>query len=152
MKFIIAILFALVMPLSHTAEPEFSLKIGEDGVVNLDSSDWDIVSQELNYDFYLAKVVTHVGNDYYRLYSWTEFREAEEYSYLKAPVKRMLSYGFMNCSDGTFSLMGSLYLDQNNKVLDSTGYDFGQYLVEVLTPNTSRNKAYKKVCVSGHNI
>lgn len=151
MKYIM-VLFVLTLSTAFAEQPDFTVNITNDGYVVLDIDDWDITSVEANYDFYISKNNKDLGKGYHRVYSWTEFKEPEYYSYLQGSVQRMISYGFMNCNEGTFSLMGSLYVDQKNKILDSTGYEYGEYLVEVTTPNTSRNKAFIKVCQLGQNI
>jgi hypothetical protein len=151
-KYLLAIVLSIFSLTAVANEEEFTLRVN-DGVVEVNMSDWQYLSNEATYHFYLAKKNMHVGNGFHKIHSISEFKEPEGriYSGLSAPVKYIISFGYMDCNDGIFNLVGQLFTDKNYKIIYSSSYEYGEHRVEVTSPNTARNKAYTKVCMTGRD-
>ena len=145
MKYIIAILLAILCA-SSLASDGFSLKFTDDNFVIFDKDEWVQISEEENFDFFLSKTPELLQSDIFKVHSMVEFREEEVYTQLKAPVKRIFSWGIMDCNRAIFHLMGDFYVDKNNEIIFASQSEFRVNQIELRTPNTARNKAYNKVC------
>jgi hypothetical protein len=145
MKYAIALLLAIFCTTTFSRE-SFVLEFIDNSSVVYKPDDWVQISEEENFYFSLNKTPELLQDKVYRVHSMVEFKVEEEYTQLKAPVKRIFSYGIMDCSNAIFHLMGDFYVDKNNEIVFSSQSQIGSNQIELLTPNTSRNLAYKKVC------
>ena len=154
MKYILALtLLVITTSIVFANQEEFKLRIDEENIVEIDKSNWTHLSDEKTYHFYVSKFNNQTQDGYYRMHSMVEFKEenGKQYTNLEAPVKRVISFGFMQCQEGVFYLIGELYTDKNNKIIYSAKYEFGEFVAEVTAPNTARNKAFMKVCIGGRD-
>lgn len=150
MKKIFGILLLLMVSIA-IAEEDFRLIIKDNILVEINKSDWSYLSNEGTYDFFITKNSKHTGNGFHKVHTMVEFKEKDGrlYDNLQAPVKRIISYGYMSCEEHVFYLIGQLYLEVNDKIIYAEEHQFGTYRIEVTSPNTARNKAFAKVCILG---
>lgn len=135
------------------AEDEFRLSIIDNTKVEINKADWSYLSNEGTYDFYITKVNLHIGKGFHKVHTIVEFKEelGKPYANLQAPVKRIISYGYMSCEEQVFYLIGQIYLDVSDNIIYSEEHEFGTFRSEVTAPNTVRNKSYMKVCIGGRD-
>lgn len=154
MKKMVIIALSIICMATANANEEFLLKFKDNNQILLDMNEWTKLSDEGNYTFYLSKESNEINTGYYKVHSLVEFPDPNgvEYKNLNGPVKRIFSYGIMDCEQGIFFLLGDFYTDKDNVIVFSSQFEMGTRQVEVLTPNTARNKAYIKVCIVKHSV
>lgn len=134
----------------NTQANDFELQFNENSVAEFNIDDWTKVSDEGTFDFYINKYPQYLKDDLFRIHSLVVFKDdpGVEFSNLGAPVKRIFSHGIIQCQRGIFYLMADYYTDQKFEIIFSSYYELGTRQIEVLTPNTARNKVYIKVCTA----
>lgn len=143
--------FCLTLGFSNNSL-SYTLDLTDGKHVQIDMNDWEYLSDEENYHFYLTKTNDYETDGFYKVYSLTLYKKEEIYQNLKAPVNRVITYGYMNCEQEAFYLMGQIFMDKNNEILYISERTFGEQIIELSSPNTPRNKAYVKVCKLGKSI
>jgi len=146
MKSTIALLVFL-FSVTANANEEFKLKFSDPTQIEFNVTDWEPISVEGTYDFYLAKNFIS-DNGMVKIHSLVDFHKIQENSNstVMRYVKRIFSFGIIDCKNGVLYLLGDFFTNETNQVVYIQNHDFGEYRVELLTPNTPRNKAYIRVC------
>jgi hypothetical protein len=148
MKILLFIIMFLMSILSAGAEP-LRLKVtpvGNEQIISYDENDWYFVSQESNYNVYLAKGDIEEKNGYLMIQSLTIYDEYETYSYMEKPVKRVFTYGALSCSEKRLYLLGSLYSAEDNTIQYLQYHEMGTWIAELAAEGTARNEVYRAVC------
>lgn len=144
-----AIIAALVFLFSVNvnANEEFKLKFLNPTQIEFNANDWELISVEKNYDFYLAKNIT-VKNGAVKIHSLVDFHALQDNKDTPAisPVKKIFTFGIVDCERGIFYMLNDFYTSETNQIVYLQNYEPGEYSVELLTPGTPRNKAYIKAC------
>lgn len=149
MKYLKYILFSLLVFSPALAKEDFSLRFKNENEVIYTPSDWVKISEEGAFDFYVSKVTPKIDHTHHRVFSLVEFAEPRKYQSLNSPVKRIFSFGIMDCENAVFYLLTDIYTDSNNNIIFVADYKSNPEVVEVSTPDTPRNKAFIKVCFVG---
>lgn len=120
--------------------------IGEQQVVTYIPDEWYFVARESNYNVYLAKGDIEESNGYLMIQSHTTYDTFETYSYMEKPVKRVFTYGAMDCENKKLYLLGSLYSAEDNTVQYLQYYEMGTWVSDLNSEGTARNEVYKAIC------
>jgi hypothetical protein len=145
---IILFIIMLLMSIPSWAEP-LRLQIvpnGDQQVVSFIENEWYFVAKEANYTVYLAKGEIEESNGYLMIQSHTTYNTFETYSYMEKPVKRVFTYGAMDCDNKRLYLLGSLYSAEDNTVQYTQYYEMGEWVSDLNKEGTARNEVYKAIC------
>lgn len=147
MKIILFIIMFL-MSIGAGAEP-YRLEVvphGDQQVITFNESDWNFIAKESNYKVYLAKGDIEESNGYLMVQSQTTYDTFETYSYMEKPVKRVFTYGAMDCDNKKLYLLGSLYSAEDNTVQYLQYYQMGEWVSDLTAEGTARNEVFKAIC------
>jgi hypothetical protein len=130
------------------AATEFRLKFTDPTQIEFNAEDWVKVSREDVYDLYISKDAVSSNQSKVKVHSMVIFHEPKgrELSGVLAPVKKIYSFGMMDCKEAILYLVTDLFVDVNEQVIYMQNHDFGDYRVDLKEPNTARNAAFLKVC------
>lgn len=137
----------LMFSLPLNAREEFKLNITENEEIVHSENDWIYLSDEGPYFFYVNNYgYITTENGLRKVHSLVVLKETRDFAPIAYKVKKIYSFGFMDCKSKIFYLSNSFFVDSNSKIIFANNYPLGEYKVEVSTPNTARNLSYKKVC------
>lgn len=147
MKKILAFLMLSLSPILSASEFPQQLLI-EKNIVTHSLSEYEKSYENDVYNFYIRNDVLKVGPKQFLVHTMVEYKLVDgiEYAELGYAVKRIFNYGMLDCEQRAFSLTSDIYVDSNNKIVYSEDYELGEFVSELLTPDTARNSVYKKVC------
>lgn len=120
--------------------------IGDEQVVTYNDDDWYFVAKESNYKVYVAKGEIEKNGDFLMVQTHTTYEEYEVYSYMAKPVKRIFTYGALDCANKKLYLLGSLYTAEDNTVQYLQYHDMGTWVSDLKAEGTARNEVYKAIC------
>jgi hypothetical protein len=143
MRYIVASLL-FVCSLAY-AEP-YKLKWYGEHIV-YEPAEFTLVDKTADFDFYV--VTTSINNDknpVKRILSLLVYHDTKVMNPIDTPVKRIYTEGTINCDAGIAVLLVEFWVDTGNNLLFAYNQAVSETIVELLTPNTTRNKLYKKVC------
>jgi hypothetical protein len=146
MKATIAALMFL-FSITANANAEFKLKFSDPTQIEYNANDWELISVEGTYDFYIAKNSIN-DKGMVKMHSLVDYHKIQENSNspIMSSVKKIYSFGMIDCTNGILYLLNDFFTTETNQVVYIQNHDFGEYRVELLTPNTPRNKVYIRVC------
>ena len=103
------------------------------------------------YDLYLAAEMIGAGVTALKMHSMVVFHQDPGVMMggLPIPIKRIFSFGLMDCSRMRLALLNDWFVDNTNQVVYNQNHEPGEYLVDLSTPDTPRNAAYQAVCKQG---
>lgn len=130
------------------AEP-FRLMItpmGKEQVVSFNENDWKFVAKESNYDVYIAKGEIENSNGLLMIQSNTTFEDLVTYNYMEKPVKRIFSYGALDCGNKKLYLLGDMFVAEDNTVQYLQYHQMGTWISELDKEGTARNAVWKMIC------
>jgi hypothetical protein len=130
----------------------FKLQFADPTQIVLNDSDWSLVSHSESYDLYLAQEMIGAGtHQSTKMHSMVVFHRDPGVMLggLPVPIKRIFSFGLMDCSQGRLTLLNDWFVDNTNQVIYNQNHEPGEYLVDLSIPNTPRNDAYLAVCKRG---
>ena len=135
----------------HASKPNsFTLPIEELGQnkerILHDSKDWQYIGSEKDYTVYIEKGMLNEKQALYEFHSVTEFNKSYNYSIIKEPVKRIYTYGIVNCSEANLYLIGDLFADENNIIVYRQYHEFGSYITNLSGDSTVRSAIYNVLC------
>jgi hypothetical protein len=138
--------------MNGVAESTFQLKSVPNEVGNqlmdFDQSEWQLVSDEPTYTFWVNKTA-HVSKDkdeLFEVYTMTWYKEYGIFPAIQRPVKKIYTRGVIGCSDQKISLLANVYAMDTEEIVFIQQMQFEEYVIEVATPGTARNKLYLRVC------
>lgn len=147
MKIILFVILFLMSVLAG-AEP-YRVEVvpnGDQQIVTFNENDWKFIARESNYNVYLAKGEVEESNGFLMIQSQTTYDTFETYSYMEKPVKRVFTYGAMDCENKKLYLLGSLYSAEDNTVQFLQYYEMGEWVSDLKAEGTARNEVYKAIC------
>jgi len=147
MKILLFVILFLMSILAG-AEP-LRLKItpmGDQQVISYNESDWYFVAEESNYKVYLAKGDIEISNGFHMIQSLTTYDGYQIYSYMEKPVKRVFTYGAMDCDKKKLHLLGSLYSAEDNTIQSLEYHEMGTWVSDLNKEGTARNEVYHAIC------
>ena len=110
------------------------------------SKDWQYIGGEKDYTVYIEKGMLNEKQALYEFHSVTEFNKSFNYSIIKEPVKRIYTYGIVNCPEANLYLLGDLFADENNIIVYRQYHEFGSYITNLSDDNTVRSAIYNVLC------
>ena len=140
-------LLLLITGLAY-AEP-FKLMItpmGNEQVVSFNEKDWQFVAKESNYDVYIAKGELENNNGLLMITSNTTFEDIVTYNYMEKPVRRIFSYGALDCQNKKLYLLGDMFVAEDNTVQYLQYHQMGTWISELDKEGTARNAVWQMVC------
>lgn len=149
MKKIFVLCMLVLSPFLAANELEPNLTI-RDNTVIYDLQDYQKTYKSDVYHFYIRNDINQVGPNQYLVHTMVEYVMIDGMSYadLGYSVKRIFNYGVLDCQLKAFSLTSDIYVDADNKIVYSESYNLGEFVSELMTPDTARNSVYNKVCVN----
>jgi hypothetical protein len=151
MKILITFIAALLLLTSaYAGKPNsFTLPIeqlGQEERILHNSKDWYYVGNEKDYKVHIEKSMLNEKQTLYEFHSVTEFDKPHKYSIIKEPVKRIYSYGILNCAEANLYLLGDLFADKNNIIVYRQYHEFGSYITNLSGDSTVRSAIYNVLC------
>jgi hypothetical protein len=147
MKYVLFFIM-LITSLTVNAAP-FRLKVtpvGEDQIVSYDPNDWEFIAKESHYTVNIAKGEIENNKGFMMVQSNTTYDGHEVYSYMEKPVKRVFTYGALDCSEKKFYILGELFSAEDNTVQMIRYHEWGEWVSDLNGEGTARNAVYKRVC------
>lgn len=143
--------FALFVSASVFAENNFDIDVIKDkdgnAVIIYNQDDWKLITKTANYDVYVPKeLLRQSEKNVLTFQGMTTFNKPQTYAYITGEVKKIYSYGILNCDTATLYLMGDFFVNSKEVVLYYQTHDWGTYITDMAVPNTSRNDVYNAVC------
>ena len=147
MKSILAVI-VFCFALTASANSEFRLKFKDAVTVDFNASDWELAAVEGNYHLYIEKSSKNAGKKHVNLHTLIEFDGTEGFKFeaLSVPVKRIFNFGVLDCENSTFYLLNDLFVNKDHQIVHIQKHEPEEYMVEMMEPNTARNKVYLMVC------
>jgi hypothetical protein len=151
MKILITFISAiLLLAPAYAGKPNsFTLPIEqlnqEERIIH-NSKDWYYVGKEKDYKVHIEKGMLNEKQTSYEFHSVTEFDKPHTYSLIKEPVKRIYTYGIVNCTEANLYLLGDLFVDNNNIIVYRQYHEFGSYITNLSVDDTIRSVIYNVLC------
>jgi len=145
------IALALLVSASVFAENNFDIDVIKDkdgnAVIIYNVDDWKLITKTANYDVYVPReLLKEKDKNILTFQGMTIFHKEQKYSYITGDVKKIYSYGILNCDTAKLYLMGDFFASSKEVVLFYQTHDWGTYITDMDVPNTSRNDVYNAVC------
>lgn len=145
------IALALFVSASVFAENNFDIDVIKDkdgnAIIIYNQDDWQLITKTAHYDVYVPKeLLREKDKNILTFQGMTIFHKEQNYSYIKGDVKKIYSYGILNCDIAKLYLMGDFFVSNKEVVLFYQTHDWGTYITDMDVPNTSRNDVYNAVC------
>jgi hypothetical protein len=145
------IAIALFVSSSVFAENNFDIDVIKDkdgnAVIIYNPDDWKLITKTANYDVYVPReLLKEKDKTVLNFQGMTIFHKEQKYSYINGDVKKIYSYGILNCDTAKLYLMGDFFTSSKEVVLFYQTHDWGTYITNMDVPNTSRNDVYNAVC------
>ena len=142
---------SLLVSVSVFAENNFDIDVIKDkdgnAVIIYNSDDWKLITKTAHYDVYVPKELLKEKNkNVLTFQGMTTFHKEQTYSYITGGVKKIYSYGVLNCETAKLYLMGDFFASSKEVVIYYQTHDWGTYITDMDVPNTSRNDVYNAVC------
>ena len=147
MKRLYTILLLLLANIAY-AEP-FRLMVvptGNEQVVSFNENDWKFIAKESNYDLYIAKGEIENNNGLLMIQTNTTFEELVTYNYMEKPVRRIFSYGALDCKNKKLYLLGDMFTAEDHTVQYIQYHQMGSWISELNKEGTARHVVWKTVC------
>ena len=130
---------------------EFRLQFSDPTQVVVNDSDWVKVSHNDIYDLYISQYAIGTNEQSPYIHSMVLFHDTPgtTFNNIIGPVKRIFTFGNLDCRQGVLTLLNDWFVDITNQVVYTQSHAPGEYLTEVLTNHTPRNDAYNAICKKG---
>jgi hypothetical protein len=147
MKSIVAVI-VFCFAITASANSEFRLKFKDEVTVDFNASDWEFAAAEGTYRLFIEKTSKNAGKKHVNLHTMIEFDDPEGFKFeaLLAPVKRIFTFGVLDCENGTFYLFNDFFVNKDHQVIHIQKHAPEEYMVNMIAPDTARNKVYLMVC------
>jgi hypothetical protein len=149
MKKILFIILLAAASLAFAAT-EFKLHFieeGNDTIVAFTETDWEYIAQEDPYQLFLNKGgFNKIENGMLKMHSMIVFDKAREYTNISVPVKKIYSYGLVDCENAKLYLITDFFTDANDKIVWVQRHAMGSFITNLDVPNTPRGQVFIKMC------
>lgn len=145
------ILAAMFIFSTSVLAEEFKLQFTDPTQINHNNNDWVVAATTSTYELYVNKSSISSKESVVTIHTIVEFYPPNgvNMEQLILPIKRIYSYGLIECKNGIFHLMNDWFVDKNNQVVYIQSHELGTYEVDVRAKNTPRNDLYLLVCSPG---
>jgi len=144
---LVAMMF--LFSISANADEEFKLKFEDPTQIILDRGDWELVATEVTYNLHINRFVNEVKpNASVQIHSMVEFNDPEGFKFeaLITPVKRIFTFGVLNCESGVLVMLTEWFTNKDNQVVYVQTHEPTEYAVDMIAPGTARHKLYLRLC------
>lgn len=148
MKKIITIILLAVTSIAFAADFKLHF-IQEDGenTIAFTESDWEYLAKDKSYELFINKGgFAKDQNDLLKMHTMIVFDEDMHYDAFQGAVKKIYSFGLVDCANVRLYLTLDFFTDVNNKVLWSQRHELGSFIVDLSAPNTPREQVFIKMC------
>jgi hypothetical protein len=80
------------------------------------------------------------------MHSMIVFNKDMQYEAFQGAVRKIYSYGLVDCATATLYLTVDFFTDANNKILWVQRHELGSFVVDLNAPNTPRAQVFIKMC------
>lgn len=142
------LLAAMFIFSTGAAAEEFKLQFTDPTQINHNSNDWIVAATTSKYELYVNKTSVSSAEETVSIHTVVEFYPPSgvTMAQLNVPVKRIYSYGVLECRKGIFHLLNDWFVDKNNQVIYNQSHELGTYDVDMRPKNTPRNDLLLLVC------
>ena len=142
------LLLSFIFLCANCFAQNFSLTFEKEKFIKYNSNDWQLAAQTTQFDLYINKLSIATIDKVPAIHSLVEFYDPNgvKFEAFPTPIKRIYTYGVLECKNGLFHLLTSWYVDKNDEIIFTQIHEYGTYEVEVLTKNTPRNDLFLLVC------
>ena len=131
---------------AYAAKPqEFALQFEGERIIH-NQSDWQYVTKADSFRVYVERGMIGYHNEMYEFHSYIEFNEEFQIDGISDKIKRIYSYGVLNCSEANLYLLMDLFTNEKGDVKFRSVKEFGSHVSELKTPNTIRHEVYNLLC------
>ncbi len=144
---LVAMMF--LFSISANADEEFKLKFQDPTQIILDRADWELVAKDSTYNLHINRFVNEVKpNASVQIHSMVEFNDPEGFQFeaLSTPVKRIFTFGVLNCESGILVMLAEWFTNKDNQVVYMQTHGPTDYAVDMIAPDTARHKLYLRLC------
>lgn len=149
MKKILAIILLAAVSLAFAAT-EFRLHFieeGNDTFVAFAETNWEYIAKEDPYQLSLNKGGFNKNeNNMLKMHSMIVFDSPREYKNISVPVKKIYSYGLVDCENAKLYLITDFFTDANEKLVWVQRHAMGSFVTDLDAPNTPRGLVFIKMC------
>ncbi len=152
MKYLFSLILVMFMTTAIASKPpEYKLDIvpipnTDDELIVHNPQDWEFVDKSADYKVYVEKGMLGYKNEMFEFHAVTEYDVPAPMSFTDIPIKRIYSYGVLNCKEANLYLLIDLYVDVHNKIIMRQYHEFGSYVSNMNNPNTIRYNVYNLLC------
>jgi len=155
MKKILAVILLLVTTTVLAASFRFNFIPGEsDGDYSLahDDRQWELIAHDDKYDLYVNKGGFEVTDNYLRMHSMIVFHKDEQVSFITTPVRKIYSYGLVDCKNKALFLLSDFFTDSNHIVVWQQSHEMGSYITNLDGVGTPKYNMLIKLCGGGKEV
>ena len=148
MKKLLAIVLLAFATITFAAN-EFKfhfIEENDDYTIAYTKTDWDFVAKESTYSLYLNKGGFAESNDMLKMHSMIVFNNEVKYEQIPVPIKKIYSFGLVECDTAKLYLITDFFTDANNKIVWIQRHQMGEYITNLDIPNTPRKQVFIAVC------
>jgi|694.fasta_scaffold23701_6 hypothetical protein len=109
-------------------------------------SDWKFVAKESTYQLYLNKGGFAKSDEMFKMHSMIVFTDEVKYDQIPVPVKKIYSFGLIECDTAKLYLITDFFTDANNKIVWVQRHQMGDFITNLDAPNTPREQVFISVC------
>jgi hypothetical protein len=144
------VIIALILALSSSlASAELTLDFlsNPDGTRSIihNSDDWSFVTKAPTYSVYVDKSIVNRKQKQIEFHAITEFDKLQQYNQFPFEIKRIYSFGVLNCVEAKLYLLGDLFTDKDNVIRYFQSHDYGSYITN-LGESAIAREVYNTVC------
>lgn len=148
MKKLITIILLAVTSIAFAADFKLHL-IEEDGVntIAFTESDWEYLAKEDPYQLFINKGgFGKDQNNLLKMHTMIVFDKDMHYDVFQGAVRKIYSFGLVDCANAVLYLTVDFFTDANNKVLWMQRHELGSFVTYLDVPNTPREQVHIKMC------
>ncbi len=127
---------------------DYNITFKDKSHIEYNATTWQLAAHTSQYDLYVNKKSIGNKDRVTETTSMVVFHDADgfRYDFFPERVKRIYTYGIIECTNGIFNLLNSWYVDKENKIVYTEIHSNDSYLVDMRASNTSRNDLFQLVC------
>lgn len=109
-------------------------------------SDWEYVAKDTTYQLYLNKGGFSKSDEMLKMHSMIVFNNEVTYQGIPVPVKKIYSFGLVDCDAAKLILLTDFFTDANNKIVWMQNHAMGEFVTTLDAPNTPRGQVFITMC------
>ena len=150
MKRIFFFVMTMIFAFSVNAKESYSLPFVEiqNGPTKIPfiQDEWVLGTERAEWSLYVERGMLEEHKQMYEFHAATVYKKPFYNNAVKTEVSIIYTYGVLNCKDAQLFILSEWFVDPDETIVFRSSHEFGQYTIEMLTPNTARNDVYNQVC------